>query len=518
MKLQEQPEFVDFYLPFDGKLDPENRWVKLGELVPWKLVEERYAAALAESGMGAPPLPGRVAFGAMIIKERLGLTDEETVAQVFENPYLQHFLGYRELLKKMPFDPSMMVYFRSRLAQGDYDEINREIIRIATEPEESEATASTDESGKPDAMVELGAEAEAAAESQPEIESEQPPPNSGKLIIDATATPADITYPTDLKILNAAREKLEHIIDILHRPLVGTAKKPRTYRKKARRDFMAITKLKRPGAKKVRKAIGKQLRYIRRDLRHVEAMVEVGGADLRDLNAYDYRCLLVSAEVYRQQLEMWAEQKHRVADRIVSLSQPWVRPIVRGKASAKTEFGAKISVGVVSGYTTLHRQSWDAYNECADLPGQAESYRAFHGHWPESIHADKIYRTRANRAWCKERSIRLSAAPLGRPSEETPENSAALAAARTQLRQDEIDRNAVEGKFGNAKRKGSLSRIMAKLVPTSVSVINIGIIVLNLDTRLRELLACLFTWMCLCHPRPGGSVKLFHARLIHCPA
>ena len=70
-------------------------------------------------------------------------------------------------------------------------------------------------------MVELGAEAEAAAESQPEIESEQPPPNSGKLIIDATATPADITYPTDLKILNAAREKLEHIIDILHRPLVG---------------------------------------------------------------------------------------------------------------------------------------------------------------------------------------------------------------------------------------------------------------------------------------------------------
>jgi len=212
--------------------------------------------------------------------------------------------------------------------------------------------------------------------------------------------------------------------------------------------------------------------------------------------------LLVSAEIYRQQLEMWTEKKHRVADRIVSLSQPWVRPIVRGKASAKTEFGVKISVSVVGGYTTLHRLSWDAYNECPDLPGQAESYREFHGHWPESIHADKIYLTRANRAWCKERGIRLSAAPLGRPPEQTPENAAAQAAARAQLRQNEIDRNAVEGKFGNAKRKGSLAKVKAKLIPTSVSV---GIIVLNLDTRLRKVLAYLYLWM--------GWLTRPHARL-----
>lgn len=472
MRAEKQTEFADFYLPFGGKLDPGNRWVKLAGLVPWDTIEERYAGALAGTGMGAPPMSGRIAFGALIIKERLGVTDEETVSQIHENPYLQSFLGYRELLKAPPFDPSMMVHFRSRFGQDDYDAINREIIRMAQADTGECANVSPT---PPEAETETGTEI----------------PKSGKLLIDATATPADITYPTDLKLLNAAREKTEHIIDILHRPHTGTRAKPRTYRKKARRDFLAITKLKRPGAKKVRKAIGKQLRYLRRNLRHIDELVEAGSS-LGLLSRYDYGCLITITEIHRQQFEMWAEKKHRISDRIVSLSQPWVRPIVRGKASAKTEFGAKISIGVSGGYSTLHRLSWDAYNEGADLIGQAESYREAHGHHPESIHADKIYRTRANRAWCKEKGIRLSGPPLGRPPKETGENAEKLAAAKRQERQDEIDRNGVEGKFGNAKRKGTLGRVMAKLKHTSLSVINIALIVLNLDTRLREVLL----WVC----------------------
>lgn len=484
MRAEKQTEFADFYLPFGGKLDPGNRWVKLAGLVPWDTIEERYAGALAGTGMGAPPMSGRIAFGALIIKERLGVTDEETVSQIHENPYLQSFLGYRELLKAPPFDPSMMVHFRSRFGQDDYDAINREIIRMA----QADTGECANVSHKP---PETETEAETETETETEAEAEAEIPKSGKLLIDATATPADITYPTDLKLLNAAREKTEHIIDILHRPHVGTRAKPRTYRKKARRDFLAITKLKRPGAKKTRKAIGKQLRYLRRNLGHIDGLV-AAGSSLELLGRYNYGCLITITEIQRQQLEMWTEKKHRIPDRIVSLSQPWVRPIVRGKASAKTEFGAKISIGVSDGYSTLHRLSWDAYNECADLPGQAESYREAHGHYPESIHADKIYRTRANRAWCKEKGIRLSGPPLGRPAKETGENADRLAEARRQERQDEIDRNGVEGKFGNAKRKGTLGRVMAKLKHTSLSVINIALIVLNLDTRLREVLL----WVC----------------------
>ena len=184
---------------------------------------------------------------------------------------------------------------------------------------------------------------------------------------------------------------------------------------------------------------------------------------------------------------------------------------MRGKASAKTEFGAKISVSVCGGYTALHRMSWDAYNECADLPAQAEAYRTARGHYPESVHADKIYRTRANRAWCKAKGIRLSGPPLGRRPKETEDNVAELAAAKRQERADEVARNGVEGKFGNAKRKGTLYRVMAKLRGTSVSVANIAVIVLNLDTRLRELLF----WLCelLCKLRSVGPVASVSYRL-----
>ena len=46
---RQQLEFPDFYLPFSGQLDPENRWVKLAKLVPWGLAEEIYHADLCEN-------------------------------------------------------------------------------------------------------------------------------------------------------------------------------------------------------------------------------------------------------------------------------------------------------------------------------------------------------------------------------------------------------------------------------------------------------------------------------------
>ena len=483
-----QPELPDFYMPFGGKLDPENRWIQLSGIVPWDVVNSCYRIGLNQpnpDGKGAPALPSRVAFGALIIKERLGCTDEETVEQITENPYLQCFLGFTEMLKEPAFDPSMMVHFRKRFEQDNYNEINQAIIDAATSPEE---VSSEDDEERDDEERD-----DEERDDEERDDDSEPPTHGGKLLIDATATPADITYPTDLKMLNSAREKLEEIIDILHRPFIGKLKKPRTYRKVARRDYLKITKLKQISKSKRRSAIRKQLGYVKRDLNYIDELIDVHGADLSRLSNYQYQCLLFANEIYRQQLEMWETKTNRIADRIVSLSQPWVRPIVRGKLAAKVEFGAKISISVLAdGYVCLDRLEWDAYNESADLIGQAESYQQKTGQWPESIHADKIYLTRANRAWCREKGIRLSGPALGRPRKETESNRAELKAERKQREADARDRNGVEGKFGNGKRKGTLARIMAKLPETSLSVINIGLIVLNLDKRLAELLWLLF--------------------------
>jgi transposase, IS5 family len=113
--------------------------------------------------------------------------------------------------------------------------------------------------------------------------------------------------------------------------------------------------------------------------------------DLGVLPGGMYRNLLIATEVLRQQSQMQRERRHRVAGRIVSFSQPHVRPIVRGKSGTPVEFGAKISVSVVDGFTYVDRISWEAYNESGDLPGQIESYHSRYGCYPESIHADKIY-------------------------------------------------------------------------------------------------------------------------------
>lgn len=465
-----QTEFLDFYLPFNGRLSRSNRWAKLAEMVPWDVVESCYAQSLAGTGQGAPAKSGRIAYGALLIKERLGVTDEETAAQILENPYLQYFLGLHELQQKPLFDPSMMVHFRSRFSEEHHELINSKIIAAATGGD--------------------------AAESGEE-DDEDPPENAGKLLVDATCTPADIRYPTDLGLLNEAREKTEAVIDQFHDWICAEAeepvKKPRTYRRKARGQYLAVAKQKKPGAKKVRKAVGQQLNYVQRNLSHIERMSQAHPGLLSKLLRYDYKCLLVIHTLYEQQRQMHTQGVHSVADRIVSISQPHVRAIVRGKAGKRVEFGAKVSIShQKEGYVSVETLSWDAYNESADLPAQIETYKERFGYYPISVHADTIYRTRENRRYCKERGIRLSGKPLGRPKKATPENADELRVQKILERQDELDRIPVEGKFGNCKRKGSLQRVMAKLAHTSESVIHVGIVVLNLDKWLAELLLRLF--------------------------
>jgi hypothetical protein len=240
--------------------------------------------------------------------------------------------------------------------------------------------------------------------------------NKGKLVLDATCAPADITYPTDLGLLNKAREQTEKIIDILYNPIKEQLKKkPRTNRKTARKNYLKVAKKRRATKKERRKAIKKQLKYIQKNLAHIEQLI-AQGACLKILKKKKrYKMLLVITELYRQQLWLYENQKNSIENRIVSLSQPHIRPIIRGKARAAVEFGAKLSVSYFDKFVFLDKISWDNFNESGDLQSQVEKYKNLTGYYPESLHADKIYRTRKNREWCKERGIRLSGPPLGRP-------------------------------------------------------------------------------------------------------
>jgi IS5 family transposase len=463
-----QLKFENFYLPFNGHLRSDNRWVILAGQIPWQQIEQAYQNLFSED-IGCPAITARIAFGALLIKERLGTSDRETVEQISENPYLQYFLGLLEYQDKPLFDDSMMTHFRKRFNKDILSDINEKIVDAAMKDNGSNEIISSDNK-----------------KEESDKDQNAPPSNEGKLIVDATCTPADITYPTDLSLLNEAREKSEEIIDAMHEPLKGVRKKPRTYRRKARKSYLAVAKQKKPGLKKIRKAIAHQLRYLRRNFAHIDRMVEEGL--LFYLSKRQYRLLLVIKELYRQQLWMYENRKHSIADRIVSIYQPHVRPIVRGKVRTAVEFGAKVSISLVSGFSFVERIDWDAYNESCDLIEQIKQYNRRFGFYPESVHVDKIYRTADNRRFCKKHGIRISGPPLGRPTCESEQ----LKAQRKLQHQDEIDRIAVEGKFGQGKRRFSLARIMTKLAQTSEVSIVVSFIVMNLEKILSGILSFLF--------------------------
>ena len=166
--------------------------------------------------------------------------------------------------------------------------------------------------------------------------------------------------------------------------------KPRTYRRQARKVYLSTAKAKRVGERKRRKVIGKQLRYLKRNLGHVDRLL-AEGAFLSGLSAYPYKCLLVIHTLYEQQREMYKEGRYRVDHRIVSISQPHVCPIMRGKAGARVEFGAKISAGCADGFVHLDRLSGESFNESGDFIDQVEAYRSRSGSYPESVHVDKNF-------------------------------------------------------------------------------------------------------------------------------
>ena len=170
---------------------------------------------------------------------------------------------------------------------------------------------------------------------------------------------------------------------------------------------------------------------------------------------------------------MYDNRTHSVPDRIVSVSQPFVRPIVRGKAGKPVEFGAKLDISVVDGWTRLACCSFDAYNEAGNLQEMAERFREREGHYPSRILADKIYRNRENLNYCKAHGIRLSGPALGRPRKGETRDEA-------QEYRDECERVEVERRFSLAKRKCGMGLVTAKLRETVAHVIAMSILVLNL--------------------------------------
>ena len=470
--------FDGFETEFEKWLEPDNRWVLLSQIIPWEDLSAAYNMSLS-ADTGRPGKDARLVIGAVIIKHKLCLSDQESIAQIRENPYLQYFVGFKAFHKEQAFAPSLFVDIRRRMGPEVFARFEDSIIARIAERQQPEAPADDDQMSPPE-----GDDAAPRDDGVPMTPDQQPVTHRGKLIVDATVVEQAIRYPTDLGLLNEAREISEAIIDTLH-PLMGTQEKVRTYRHNARRDYLALVKQRRPGTKKLRKAIGQQLHYLKRNLGHIEAMLDMLPGLEIPLSPKQLRQYWIISLLYVQQKEMFDTHTKRCDDRIVSIHQPHVRPIVRGKLNKAVEFGAKLGVSLNGdGVACVDHLSWDAYHEGQDLPEQVEAYYKRHGHYPEKLLADPLYGTRDNRKYLKERGIQFAGKPLGRPSKATdPEK----AASRQQRRKDYRERIPVEGKFGQGKNGYQLNYIRAKTARTSEAWIRSIFMVMNLLVLIRFL-------------------------------
>lgn len=436
------------------RLPKTNRWVQMGDTLPWAEYEKVYNKKLKNDSVGASNRPGRMVVAALIIKHKLNLSDEETILTIQENPYMQYMCGLKEYSDQPIFDPSLFTTIRKRITIEDVNALTLELAKKAQQKKDKDDNDEDNTfSGK----------------TQPT-----------DVKADATCSDAEVRYPTDIDLIEDGSKYIDRMID----KVCGIKKirKPAgVERNRIRAIYLNVIKRKHKGSKLVKDALTRMLPLLYRDILTLLNLIRVDDETYGRFNCTQKRTIQAVIDMYHQQEEMLREGKHTCENRIVSIHQPHVRPIVRGKAKAKVEFGAKIGVSIVSGYSFIDHHSWDAYNEASDLTVHIEKYKERFGCEPKRFFGDKIYLNRENRRILKEKEIQIMGRPLGRP----PKNP-----THEQIERERIGvslRNEAEAQFGTGKRTYRANNIRAKLPQTAECWTAMCYFVKNLAKFMREL-------------------------------
>jgi len=450
---EKQLSIKEFKTPFKTELSPDNRWVKLASVVPWETFANLYMS-LMDIHQGRPGISPRIILGALIIKHKENLSDQKTIEAIQENIYMQFFVGLEGFQIEKIFDSSLFVTIRKRIGKTEFDLLNSNLIQSASKKRDAKNISK-------------------------KSDEQTHPPNKGKLQADATVADQYITFPTDAKLLNSSRKKLDEMIDKLYDYHDKKIVKPRTNRRVLDTLFLNYSKKKNKSKSAHRKMKRKLLESVNRNINFVNALLpDIAVLEMgKDypLSKNDLSLFEVIQTVYSQQKQMYDDKTNSCPDRIVSIYQPHVRPILRGKQNARVEFGSKLGVSLDNGFAVINHLSWKAYHEGKDLISQVEQYFKTHGFYPDLVLVDKAYSTRENRNWLKERNIRITAPPLGRrPKQELSQYQ------KTKRKKEAAERNHIEAKFGQGKNGYNLNKIRAKLKCTAESWVSCIFFVMNL--------------------------------------
>ena len=361
-----------------SKLPKDNRRVVLGDRLPWEAIEQEYNKRLSNERCGAGNKPARMVVGALIIKHLLRLSDVETIQAIQENPYMQYLVGLRYFMSEPIFDPSLFVTIRKRLDQEFFS-----LLEVMLYEKDVRSSSHDDGENEGDGGAQPVADA-VSTECEEGEESRESKPHRGTLKIDATCCEAEMRYPTDYNLLEDGSKLIDSILrqvcTLYHLPM------PHTRRYEARRAFLRLARKKRKRRRLANSVKLMQLRCLQADIQiFLDFFGKYTGELLAAVKGRKAKWLRAVFKMFKQQRAMFDEGQRTCADRIVSIFQLHIRPIVRGKAKAMTEFGAKVGASIVDGYTFIDHISWNAYNEGTDLPLQITLYKQRFGCLPAEL-------------------------------------------------------------------------------------------------------------------------------------
>jgi hypothetical protein len=412
--------------PFGGSLDERNRWLRIAALIPWEELEAEYGKYFSDAGR--PAKDAQLVLGLLLLKHMTKLSDREVVAEVLENPYMQAFCGFHSMATEETLDPSTLARVRKRLGAKFFKELEKKTYSV---------------------LIERGII------------------RARGMLVDATVFPEEIKYPTDVGLLNDVRRWLVRTI----RKLGG---RMRTRRRKAEQEYLKFAKNKRKTKKVIAKAKKAMLQYVRRNLKQLGQVLQ----EARDAGKAIRVRYRVAKEIFRQQWEMYKAKTNRIANRIVSLYRPYVRPVKTGKQAKETEFGAKGALVQVDGFLFMDHWKHEAFNESAYAVDHVAAYAERFGKLPPFFVADTKYGTRANRADLEQLRVKPSFKPLGRKAKEQAKDP--------WYRKKQKERNRIEGAFGNGKEHYGLGRVRYKSEEMSEVWVRASILAMNLKTALKR--------------------------------
>ena len=300
-----QLSIEEFKTPFEKEIDKNNRWVILANSLPWDELASIYHKAM-NKGVGAPGKDARLVIGALIVKHNLGLSGDETIQIIRENPYIQYFLGIKEFTYNPIFDSGLFPSILKRLGINTFNAMHKEIIEKA---------------------LNISVK------------------NNRKGLIVASKEKDHITnFKSNLRLLSEARIAGEEIIDALciafnHKP------KPTTYRQRAfSQSTLALDEM-APTLKENKKAIGRQINYLKRDIKNIHKLLDIytgkidrdkfsiiKGAFTITLNDLNLKRFWIIQQVLEQQQKMHKSGRNNYPDRIIDLQNPYSRIVANTKA------------------------------------------------------------------------------------------------------------------------------------------------------------------------------------------